>query len=121
MIPNVRDTVSALSYSLIREECDEADPQAGFFHNRVTRFVLDQRRRMPGFLRLPMVALTLLFDAQAIVFTGRPFHRLPHERRWRQIERWRASRLSFRSEFVRFHQGLVVYCWYAMVDERAHA
>jgi hypothetical protein len=117
MILSLRDTVSAITYSLIREECGGEDPKAPFFHNAVARFVLEQQRRMPDFLRLPMVGLTLLFDAQSIVGTGRPFHSLSHERRWRQIERWRGSRLSFCTDLIRFYQSLVVYGWHAMIDE----
>ena len=118
MTPALRDTVSAITYSLIREECAEDDPAAGFFHNAVTRFVLEQRGRMPALLRLPMMLLTWAFDAGAILTSGRPFHRLPHERRWPQIERWRESRLDVCSNFIRFHRGLVLYGWYAMLEER---
>ena len=117
MILSHQDTVSALTYSLIREECDEAAANARFLHNRVARFVLEQQRRMPDFLRFPMILLTLLFDAQSFIVSGRPFHRLPHDRRRRQIASWRASRLSFCSDLVRFYQGLVVYGWYSMLDE----
>jgi hypothetical protein len=118
MTPALRDTVSAITYSLIREECAEDDPAAGFFHNAVARFVLEQRDRMPALLRLPMVFLTLAFDARAILTSGRPFHRLSHEQRWLQIERWRDSRLDACTNFIRFHRGLVLYGWYAMLEER---
>lgn len=117
MLPSLPDTVSAITYSLIREECDEHQAGARFFHNQVTSYVLEQQRHMPDYLRLPMHALTLLFDTQGIARSGRLFHRLPHEQRWQQIQRWRNSRLPFRTLLVRFYQGLVVYCWYAMLDE----
>ena len=114
----LRNTVSAITYSLIREECTEDDPAAGFFHNAVTSFVVEERGRMPTLLRLPMLLLTLAFDARTILTSGRPFHRLPHEQRWPQIERWRDSRLEVCTNFIRFHRGLVLYGWYAMLEER---
>ena len=82
--------------------------------------MLEQLRHLPDYLRLPMRVLTLVFDGEGIVTTGRPFHRLPHDARWRQIQRWRTSRLSFGALLVRFYQGLVVYCWHARLDERRH-
>jgi len=118
MIHAHRDTVSAITYSLIREECIESDPSVSPSNNAVTRFVLEQCDRMPVLLRLPMKLLTLVFDARAIMTSGRLFHRLPHQQRWPQIERWRESRLAICSNFIRFHRGLVLYGWYAMLEER---
>jgi hypothetical protein len=112
-----RDTVSAITYSLIREECAEGDSAAGLSNNAVTRFVLEQCGRMPALLRFPMKLLTLVFDARAILTFGRPFHQLPHEQRWPQIERWRDSHLGICSNFIRFHRGLVLYGWYVMLEE----
>jgi hypothetical protein len=65
-----------------------------------------------------MLFLTWIFDARAILTSGRPFHSLSHERRWSQIERWRNSRLDACTNFIRFHRGLVLYGWYAMLEER---
>ncbi len=106
-------TVSALAYSIIRERC--AATGQGFPHNRVVRFVLDQQRRMPDYLRTPLALLTLAFDAWPLPVTGRPFHRLPHERRWRQVLAWKRSRLGVRRDLVRFYEGLVLFGWHAEV------
>jgi len=113
-----QDTVSAITYSLIREECAEGDSTAELSKNAVVRFVLEQYDRMPVLLRLPIKLLTLVFDARAILTSGRPFHRLQHEQRWPQIEKWRDSRLEICSNFIRFHRGLVLYGWYVMLEER---
>jgi hypothetical protein len=113
-----RDTVSAITYSVIREECTQGGSAAGLSNNAVTRFVLEQYDRMPALLRLPMKLLALAFDARAILTSGRPFHYLPHEQRWHQIERWRDSRFDICSNFIRFHRGLILYGWYAMLEER---
>ncbi len=114
MILSFRYTASALVYSLIRERCNEHSASGSFPHNRVARFVLAQHARMPDYLGLALKVLTLLFDARAIVFSGRPFHRLPHERRWRQIQSWRMSRLAPCRELVRFYERLVLFRWYEL-------
>jgi hypothetical protein len=68
---------------------------------------------MPDYLRRPIWALTLAFDAWSLLWTGRPFHTLGPERRWRQIESWRTARLSFRRDLMRFYEGLIVFGWNA--------
>lgn len=105
--------VSALTYSIIDERCGDRGQRERFPHNRVTRFVLAQHTGMPDHLRLALRGLVLAFDAWPIPVTGRPFHRLPHGRRWRAIERWRRSRLGFRRNLVKFFESLVILAWFA--------
>ena len=45
------DTVSALTYSLIREH---RGPEFSPLHNEVVRFVLEQHARVPDYLRVPL-------------------------------------------------------------------
>jgi hypothetical protein len=106
-------TVSALTYSIIRERC--APAAHGFPNNRVVRFILEQHGRMPDYLRTPLQLLTLAFDAWPLPFTGHPFHCLSHERRWRQVHAWKRSALGARRDLVRFYEGLVLFGWYAEV------
>jgi hypothetical protein len=117
MLPSSVLTVSALADSIIRAQCGPgtAEPAA------VVRFVQDQRARMPDYIRLPLAVLTLAFDAWAIPFTGKTFHRLPHERRWRQIQAWRHSSLSVRRDLIRFYESLIVFGWHAEVYARPDA
>lgn len=117
MLLNFRATVSALTYSFIGE------PQSGlsvtsFPHNAVVRFVLDQHARIPDYLRPPIKYLTLVFDAAAIPFTGRPFHRLPHERRWQIILGWKKSRLGPCVDLMRFNERLIIFGWNSMIYEQ---
>ena len=117
MVLSFRFTVSALAYSIIWERCGEAGSGLDFLHNRAVRFVLEQHARMPDYLRLPLAGLTLVLDAWAIPLTGHPFHRLPHERRWRQILAWKSSTLGFRRDLIRFYESLVIFGWYTEVYE----
>lgn len=114
------DTVSALTYSIIREECTPELDDGLFPHNRVTRFVLEQQGRMPDYLRRPMVLLTLAFDAAAIPRSGRPFHALDHQRRWRQITAWKHSALGFRRDLIKFYESLVIFAWYGEIHGSGH-
>lgn len=107
-------TVSALTYSIIRARCGDASALADDRHNRVARYVLAQHASMPDYLRLPFAALTVAFGAAAVGLTGRPFHALPHERRWRFVDAWRRLPISFARDLIRFYESLVVFGWFTL-------
>lgn len=110
-------TVSAMVYSFAREwEGRWSATDARW--NEVVRFVLDQHARMPDYLRFPLKCLTLAFDAAAIPFTGRAFHSLPHERRWRLIQRWKRLPIGPCSDLMRFYETLAVFGWSTLADEQ---
>src|SRR5271166_2356935 len=76
----------------------------------VARFICQQHRRMPDYLRVPFLLLTLLFDLWPLLRgKSQPFHCLSLAERQRQILAWRCSRLGFRRDFVRFYEGLTVF------------
>jgi hypothetical protein len=114
MILSFSNTVSALTYSFVREH-------GGVPCNTIVRFVLDQHARMPDFLRLPLRCLTLVLDGEAIAISGRPFHRLPPERRWRLILRWKHSRFGACADLMRFYESLAVFGWSNVAYERRHS
>lgn len=113
MILSFKSTVSALCYSIIQQRFEPINPALDFPNNEVTRFVLQQHNRMPDFLRLPIICLTLAFDLAGIVQGGALFHRLPHSVRWRQIESWKNSSIGFCRDLIRFYESLVVFDWYS--------
>jgi hypothetical protein len=106
-------TVAALAEAIIRERCAGADPGAAHAGEAVARFLLATHARMPDHLRLPLTCLTLGFDAWALPTAGRPFHRLPPERRWRQIRAWKDSALGPRRDLIKFYETLTVFGWYS--------
>lgn len=116
---NFQSTVSALVYSLVHEHCAGTAPAGWFLENDVVRFVIAQQGRTPDYLRLLLRGVTLFFDAWPLLTTGRPFHRLAPEFRLRHIEAWRTSRLAPRRNFIRYYEGLAVFGWYSLRDERA--
>jgi hypothetical protein len=106
-------TVAALSESVIRDRCpgtESADPST---YAAVARFLADQQRRMPDYLRIPFRCLTLLFDAWALPLTGRPFHRASPAQRARQIRAWKGSALGVRRDLIKFYESLSIFAWYA--------
>jgi hypothetical protein len=117
VLPRFAPTVSALAYSIIRARCGDRAPLAGERHNRVVRFVLDQHASAPDYLRLPLAAATVLFDATAILRTGRPFHALPHERRWPLVRAFSGAPLGAARDLMRFYESLVVFRWFALEQD----
>ena len=113
-----RRAVSAVTLSILRERCgcpgQGEDPR----HERVVCFILAQHARMPDYLRLPIVWVTLLLDVWAIASAGRPLHRLPHQRRWLVIRAWSRSRLAFQRDLIKFFESLTIFGWFAQHHER---
>ena len=74
--------VATLAESIILEQCNHGQQAVALHaHASVVRFLSAQRARMPDYLRLPLDCLTLLFEVWSLPFTGRTFHRLPHQLR----------------------------------------
>lgn len=112
MIPRFAATVSAITYSVVRERCGMADAPA---RNRVVAFILDRHANLPDYMRLPLRLATIGLDGSTLLTTGRPFHLLPHEQRWQRIERWRASPLGPIRNLLRFYEGLAVFGEYGEI------
>ena len=106
-------TVSALCYSIVRERCHATDPPHDFPHNRAVRFVIEQHGRMPEYLRLPFALVTVAFGWSSVVRYGRPFHRLRHSQRWRQVEAWRDSRFGPCRDLIKFYESFVIFFWHS--------
>jgi len=121
MIVSFHATIAALADSIIREHCGDAGDDASQVRDAVAQFLLGQHGRMPDYLRLPLMCLTLVFDAWPLLYAGRPFHRLSHKRRWRQIRAWKQSKLGFRRDLVKFFETLTVFGWYSEVCRQDHS
>jgi len=103
------DTVSALAYSLAQRFVPGyADPKFQPPYNDVARFILRQHGRMTDYLRLPMFAATIGFDAAAALSRGKVFHHLDPPERAEIIARWKRARLSVRRDLIRFYESLAV-------------
>lgn len=89
MMPDARSAIRALVEAVARRERGDAAQS-----DAALRFVMDSLAGMPGYLRPPLHLATLAFDAWPILLRGRPFHRLRHEDRLRQIDAWERSLLG---------------------------
>lgn len=79
----------------------------------VTRFLLMTQRSMPDYLRAPLAALTLAFAVSAVAVSGRPFDRMPEERKIGHVRSWSTSRLGPRRDLIKFYETLALFGWYA--------
>ena len=117
MTPRFDDTVSALTYSSIRDRSDAPESLSSARANRVVSYVLARHACLPDVIRLPLRLATLLLDASTLPTTGRPFHLLPHAQRRRRIERWRRSRIGLLRSLLRFYEGLAIFGWYGEIHD----
>lgn len=104
-------TVSALCYSLIDYRFKDGSPPQYFPHNSIVNFVIEQQNRMPDYLRLPLLILTLIFDMGGFLRTGSLFHTQSPSVRQLQIESWKNSPWQICRDVIRFYESLVVLYW----------
>jgi hypothetical protein len=104
-------TVRAITEAVL---WDRVGPEAVALAGPVSAFVLGQYSRMPDYLRLPLLMLTLLCDSWPL-FLGfwRPLHSLSLELRRPVIASWKHSRFGFRRSLIKFYESLAVYGWAA--------
>jgi choline dehydrogenase-like flavoprotein len=108
------DVVSALAYSLAAPH--EAKGQFKPPHNDLTQFILTQQAQMPDYLRAPMLATALGFDAFGLL-KGKPFHQQPPESRAKQIDAWKNSKVSLQRDLIRYFESLATLALYSRTDE----
>jgi hypothetical protein len=112
MFLNFHSTLYAMADSMVIELCPNAKINSHSL-NKVVLFLVEQHSRMPDYLPFPFKYSVILFGAWAIPFSGRPYHKLAHIRRWRQIQVWKNSSLAFRRDLIRFLEALIVFYWYS--------
>ena len=108
-------TVSALAATIICARCSHNYSANEAAHDSVVRFLIGTHARMPDYFRLPFKVLTLMFDLWPLPTSGKPFHRLPQEARWCQIQAWQSSAIGFRRDLIKFYETLTIFGWYAEV------
>lgn len=103
------DVASALCYSFIRAHFDRSAGEPGPAWNRTVRFVLNQHARMPDYLRLPLMILTLIFDFSGYLAQRQLFHNLDPDLRWNRIVKARNSRFGPFRDLIRYYEGLTTF------------
>lgn len=74
------------------------------------RFLHNQINSLPFFFRIPIKILIIYLSCSTIT-KGGLFHNLNQEQKFRILNQWRLSRLGFKSEFIRFFDSLVIFCF----------
>ncbi|MGB3536387.1 MAG: hypothetical protein WBA13_23070 [Microcoleaceae cyanobacterium] len=105
------NTASALCYSIIHHRCENDNNNIDFPHNQIVQFVLQQHGRMPDYLRLPIILLTLIFDSWGFFRRGCLFHIQLDTVRWQQIEDCKQSPFGIFRDLIRFYESLVIFAW----------
>jgi hypothetical protein len=118
MIVSFNSTIQSLVESIIQEQCPGGETHTCHSPSTMMHFLAAQYAHLPDYLRLPFKCLVLVFDAWALPGTGRPFHCLPHARRWRQIQVWKRSSCGFRRDLVKFFETLTVFACYAEIYQQ---
>lgn len=100
--------------------CDRIGPEAVPLAGPVSAFVVAQHSRMPDYLRLPLIVLTLVCDWWPIVFGfGRSLHSLPLDQRRRVLSAWKGSRICACRNLVKFYESLAVFGWATQRSEHS--
>ncbi|MFH2203044.1 MAG: hypothetical protein ABIJ96_08015 [Elusimicrobiota bacterium] len=115
----LRNTVSALAYSLAAEAAPSESAELAAPYNDVALFLELELARMPDYLRLPMRLLTLAFAVAGVARGGSFFHRNPRGVRLEQVRSWRRARLRACRDFIRFFEGLAVFALYSRLGKNS--
>ncbi|NJO71469.1 MAG: hypothetical protein HC825_06820 [Oscillatoriales cyanobacterium RM1_1_9] len=102
---------SAICYTVIHQNYPSSQDQSAFPHNQIVQFVIDQYHRMPDYLHLPILGLTILFDLFGIAQGQGFFHQQPVRIRAQQMQGWQNSSLSPCRDLIRFYESLTVLAW----------
>jgi hypothetical protein len=114
MIVSFERTLHALADSILSERCMKVETDLSHSSDTVATFLIEQYARLPDYLHVPFKGLVLVFDAWALLYTGRPFHSLPHEQRWPLIEAWEQSSIGFFRDLMKFCEALSMFVWYSL-------
>jgi hypothetical protein len=106
-------TISALCNEIAAMHDSCSPGRAIGSYDDVIGFVLEQMRKMPVFLRYPILMVTLIFGISRLVADGSVFHMRPQQRRRLQVERWRRSKFGPIRDFIKFYTSLVVIALYS--------
>lgn len=109
MLPNFEKAVRAIADTLVEQG---PLPASAARREVVASFLLASHARMPDYLRIGILLLTLIFDAWSYPTSGRPFHRLALNRRIRQIAYWEGSRLKVQRSLAGFYRTLATFGLY---------
>lgn len=122
MLLSFQSTVCALADSILQQRFRTTltGPMQRHAVIAVSEYLLDLHAGMPDYLKPPLKWLTLVFDAWAIPRTGRPFHALPHELRWRQVVSWNRSHVGQFRDLMSFYDRLALFGWYSQVYQHDH-
>ena len=116
MIVSFERTLHALADSIIYERCMNVEADSYHSPGTVSNFLVEQYTRLPDYLRLPFKCLVLVFDAWALLYTGRPFHCLSHDQLWPLIQAWQQSSISFFRDLMKFCETLSMFIWYSLEE-----
>ncbi len=79
----------------------------------VTDFVLRQHADMPDYLRGPLKAATLGFDALGLLKRGKPFHRQSMASRKRAVAAWKNSSIGVQRDLIRYVESLATFALFS--------
>lgn len=85
-------------------------------YNDLAHFVLRQWRQMPDYLRVPMMLLTLGYDALGILRNRQLYHHSQLTARLDQLTRSKNSRLSVERDLVRYYESLGTLALFSRVN-----
>lgn len=73
---------------------------------------------MPGFLRLPMIILTVVFDVCGLFFGGKLFRHLSQENQHRQFTAWQESLVGPCRDLTMFYQKMSIFIYFSVAESQ---
>lgn len=105
--------VSALAYGICGKHLLPGAPETEPPYNDIARFLFEQWRRMPDYLRPAMQAATLLFDAGGVFRAGNFLHHCAAATRRNVLEAAKSSGFGFERDLLRYYESLAALALYS--------
>jgi len=105
--------ISSLAYSTGARHYRPDVPESAPPYNDIARFLVEQTRRLPDYLRPAMQAATTLWDLMGIVRTGALLHRCRAPMRAKALETVKASGLAVERDLLRYYESLATLALYS--------
>jgi len=104
------DLLSALAYTFGSQQ----GSPPGAPYNDIARFLCEQHRNLPDYLRVPMAMASLSFD----VLSARPhfFHAASPKLRAHAVHAWKNGRMGFQRDLVRYYESLATFAFHSRAE-----
>lgn len=78
-------------------------------HQQAEKFLREQMKKMPDYLKLPFALLNSTFFLLVLMRYFKPFYCLSSLQQSKLLSQWRNSKINVCRTFIKFYESLIIY------------